>query len=272
MGNEIYAGNLGDIRGIGASKGVSLSTTAAFTGFPEGTHWYSLTPRNFATAVVARTILCPYLIIFKTTDDLATAPTDYTSAAQDNDTTTDVVLSSMDTGANGDYLYVGCAVPFRGVNIDVDGTNSTGSRTLTVKYWQDAAPDAWAGISATDGTSGSTSLDQDGSVTWTVPSDWLAQDLFTIGDDSSKLTPFNNQKLYWTRWEWNGALDSSVTLNHMLGINRSTAYAEWVAGQPCESTVNMGLGGYAGIEALTDAGTGNLLINVATRNSSRIFA
>ena len=72
-----------------------------------------------------------------------------------------------------------------------------------------------------------------------------------------------DEKLYWTRWQWSAAFtDTSVTLDHMLGINASTAYAETPAGLGLGMRVHMGFGpnGVAGVEALTDAGTGNLLV------------
>ena len=63
-------------------------------------------------------------------------------------------------------------------------------------------------------------------------------------------------------------MDSTVTLDHMLGINESTAYAEVSTGVATEGRVNHGFGttGVGGVEALTDAGTANLLVNCAALN------
>uniref|UniRef100_A0A6M3XVB5 Uncharacterized protein n=1 Tax=viral metagenome TaxID=1070528 RepID=A0A6M3XVB5_9ZZZZ len=272
MANEIFAGDLGEIRLAGASKGVSLSTTAAYTSLPEGTHYVTLTPRNFATAVVARFALCPYLIVLLTTDALAASGnlTDYSSAAQDADTATSVVLSSLDTAANNDYLYVGSWLPFAGVHCDVDAANSVAS-ALTVNYWDGTA---WTTTSATDNTkSGTTTFAQDGTVTWSVPTDWVPDSLVDIGAATAGIgTHVGVQDIYWTRWQVSVQLDTQVTLDHMVGMPRSTAYAELLNGQAFEATINMGIGGVGGIVALTDAGTANLLINCSTRSSSRIFA
>ena len=269
MPTEILAANLGHQRLAGASKGVALTTTAAFTPFIRGTEHIALMPRNFSTAVVARYAFCPYLVILKadSSDDLKTAPLDYSAIAQDGSTATSVDLSSL---AAGRYIYVGSAVPFRGVNIDVDGANSTGSTVLTAYYWNGSA---WTDTSDTDGTiSGGISLAQDGSVTWTVPAAWVSSSLgkiFTSG--SSPIAAefkWRDTSMYWTRWTWNQAMDSAVTLDHMLGINESTIYAEVPTGIATEGRVNHGFGvtGVGGVEALTDAGTANLLVNCATLN------
>lgn len=63
-------------------------------------------------------------------------------------------------------------------------------------------------------------------------------------------------------------MDSTVTLDHMLGINESTAYAEVSTGVATAGRINHGFGsnGVGGVEALTDAGTANLLVNCAALN------
>ena len=70
--------------------------------------------------------------------------------------------------------------------------------------------------------------------------------------------------LYWTRLSVSAALDSSTTLNSILSLPRSTSYAELVSGMAQEMTLQKGLGGVAAIEALTDAGTANLIVNAYT--------
>lgn len=263
MPTEILAANLGHQRLAGASKGVVLSATPAFTPFIRGTEHVTLLPRNFSTAVVARYALCPYLVILKadSSDDLAGSIADYSAIAQDGSTATSVDLSSLAAGRN---VYVGSAIPFRGVNIDVDTTNSTGSTALTVYYWAGS----WVDISDSDGTSSSVSLDQDGSVTWTVPSAWQSTSLVKIDRSVNSSLHWRDVSMYWTKWNWSHAMDSTVTLDHMLGINESTAYAEVSTGIATEGRVNHGFGsnGVGGVEALTDAGTANLLVNCAALN------
>jgi hypothetical protein len=60
------------------------------------------------------------------------------------------------------------------------------------------------------------------------------------------------------------ALDSSTTANSLRALNRSTAYMEIVSGRAIEQAVTVGPGGISCVEALTDAGTANLIINCAS--------
>ena len=135
MGEDIQAAPFGEIRLAGAANGVALSTTAAFTPFPIGSQYLILSPRNFATAVVARYSLNPFLIVLKTTDALVAASnaTDASRNMQDGDTGTSLSLNSFDTAANGDYIYVGSHIPFRGVRVIIGSANAVAT-TLTVKY------------------------------------------------------------------------------------------------------------------------------------------
>ena len=261
------AGPLGEGRAIStAGGGTALSTTPAFIQIPAGVKHLALTPRNFTTAVVAQLIRNPWLVVLKTADDLATV-TEYSDEAQDASTATSVVLSSLGTAAQGDYLFVGSHKPFRGVAIDVDGPNSNAS-VLTVRY-PSLSNLNWFTISATDGTaSGGVSLAQDGNVTWTDPADdWLKLSLVQLDTElSGGQTPGATVKhrtapLYWTRWEWSAALDSAVTLDHMLAMNRSTVYEEYVSGQTLELQISRGVFGDGCLEARVDAGTGNLVVN-----------
>lgn len=259
MAVESVAGPLGELRG-GTATGVALSTTAAYIPIPAGARHLFLTPRNFSTAVVARVLLNPYIVVLKTEDALATNPTDYSEAAQDGDTATDVVLSSLPTLANGGAVYVGSHLPFGGLSVDVDSTNSTSS-TLAVTYWNGSA---WANITPTDGTaSGGATFAQDGNITWTVPTAWVPEKLH-IAADAAASFPFGGNKFYWVRLAVSAALDSSTTLNSIMPINRSTAYASLASGQDLELRITRGPEGVGSIQAVTDAGTGNLVVNYAT--------
>lgn len=267
MTTEVIAAPLGELRAIStAGGGTALTTTATTIGLPKGTKYLALTARNFATAVVAKIALTPFLFVLKTTDALVAAGnlTDASDAVQDGDTSTTLSLNSLGTAAQGDFLYVGSHLPFRGCRVDVGNTNSNAS-VLTVKYWDG---NSWEDISDTDGTtSGGATFAQDGLVTWTIPADWAITTLIASAD--SALPPIgvgvNTPDLYWTRWEVSAALDASVTVLELHALCRSTAYAELLAGQTLELTVSRGVGGVGAIEALTDAGTGNLIVNAGTR-------
>lgn len=263
MATETRAGRVKDIRALStASGGTALTTTAAYILFPEGTEYITVTPRNFSTAVVARWILCPYLIVLRR-DGLYLKGSfqDMSSGAQDADTDTDVVLSSLNTAANNSYMYVGCYEPFRGVRVDIDSANGTAS-VITVNYWNGTA---WTDSADTDGTdSGGASMAVDGSIVWTVPTAWRAAELASIENNGVKVgLPHEDASLYWTRWQFSAQLDGPTTANSFTGLNRSTAYGEFVSGQAWEQTVVMGPKGHAAIEALTNAGTANLIVNGA---------
>jgi hypothetical protein len=265
---QVYPGTMGEMRsarvdGVGATAGAgghSLSTTAKLVQLPPGTQIVQLLPYNYSTAVAVLFALNPYLAVLKTTDALASI-TDYSSAAQDGDTSTTVTLNSLDTAANNDFLYVGAPLPFRGVAVDVGNTNSNAS-VLTVKYWNGST---WTSASATDGTaSGGATFAQDGLVTWTVPTDWVPNQL-------GSGVAYGLDTYYWTRWEVSAALDSTVTARSMLALNRSTNYAALSANDSFIESATVGPGGLGCVEALTDAGTASLIVNVGA-GMGRSFA
>lgn len=269
MPRDVYAGNLGHPRLAGTASGVALSTTAAFVGFHQGTKHITLTPRNFVTAVVWRYAFCPYVVILKTHDALASKPFDYTEVAQDGSTDTSVVLTGLPTLAAGGALWVGCPVKTRGMHIDVDGANAA-ANNLTVHY-PAVGTLTLTDISDTDNTDTGASLAVDGTVTWTVPTWALAslRDICAANAIPITATRFahDDDKMFWNRWTWNATMTSAtaVTLDHMLALNESTAYAERTNREGLEQRVHHGLGpnGVSGLELLADAGTGNLVVDCA---------
>lgn len=246
--------------------GLALTTTLQTLGFPKGTQGLRLGARSFSTAIVARFLLNPYLLVYKTADALATI-TDYSEAAQDNDAATDVVLSSLDTNANSDALWIGSHLPFAGLSVDMDATNGAAS-VLSGTYWNGTA---LSNISLTDNTaSGGATFAQDGTITWSVPTDWTAASLATIGSAASSI-PSSGQALYWVKLVVSAALDSSTTLNSVHALNRSTAYAELVDGDVWEQVIRRAPGGVGSIQALTDAGTASLLVNALVFGRNRFL-
>ena len=264
MSTEVISGAIGELRSASVAGGTALTTTRSFTQLPLKSYHLFVTPRNFGGASVARIFVNPWLFVLKTLDLLSTPPIDYSDAAQDSDATTDIVLSSLGTLANGDYLLIGSHIPFGGVNVDIDAANSIAS-VLLVEYWNGQS---WVTISATDGTaSAGATFAIDGNVTWTVPTTWAASSLTEIADIGLQITnetfPGRQERLFWTRWTVSVALDSSTTVNSMVSINRSTAYFELLSGQMIEQRINHGPMGIGCVEAVTDAGTANLLVEVA---------
>lgn len=278
MATETVDAPLGEIAASGnaASGGVALSTTAKSYGFPIGARFLSLIPRNFSTAVVARVKTVPWLTVLVTTDAWATGAakvTDVSNAAQDGSTSTTITLNSLTT-ASGE-MWLGSHIPFRGCYVDVQNTNSTASTALAAKYYSTTG--ALVTLGPTDGTSSSVSLDQDGSITWTLPAidtawkmETLNNILLKLGKIKTPLTgkPYYDMPLYWAQFTWDQDLDSSVSLNSIVALDHRTDYAEIPVGFVLESKVSHGLGGVGGVEALTDAGTANLIINVASLSGS----
>lgn len=268
---EVWAGQLGEHRAAStAGGGTALTTTATFIQLPLKTSHVFITPRNFtATTLVAKVALNPWLVVLKTTDGMLTEPTDYSKAAQDASTSTTVDVSSLSTVANGDFLLIGSHIPFRGVYIDVNTTNSAGTAALTVRYWNGGS---WVDASDTDGTFSTMVFAQDGLVYWAVPSSWRICKLSEIYDLAwASNDRYENIPLYWTRWEVDVAItDTSVTFYSMVAANRSTSYVELLSGQCLEEKVKHGeIGGIGCVEALTAASTGNLVVNVTTEHGGR---
>lgn len=349
MATDILSGGVGEIRALStADGGTALTTTAGFIGIPLNVSHLYITPRNFATGAVAKFALNPYLAVLKTTDGMATLPTDYSANAQDCAAATLVTLSSLSTLANGDFLLVGAELPFRGVNVTMSADVNAGAATaLSVHYWK--SDSTWADTSATDGTTaGGKAFAQSGLVYWTVPSDWMPVALDSIYTGASLAdgtgtftgstiylqpgantvtctaagtctitlptgatgmvrgsgsgggtmtvtsepvvlasgantvttsgtvgtivvtvnpktpqTGITHEPLFWTRWSVSAALDSATTATSFHAANRSTAYAELLSGQVFEQRIKTGVGGIGCVEALMNAGTGNLVVNGA---------
>lgn len=263
LGNDVetWAGQLGELRSAStAAGGTALTTAPSFIQLTPGASHLSIEGRNYSTAVVSQVALNPYLLVYSTANLLATV-TDYSEAAQDADITQDVVLSSLDTFANGHALYLGSNVPWRGLAVDVDATNSVAS-VLTADYWNGA----WTALVITDGTiSAATTFAVDGNITWTVPTDWAKVGLATAVTTTGAAVQYRSELLYWMRLKVSVALDASTTLNSLLAMNRSTAYWELIAGRVIEASVARGLYGVGCVEARTDAGTANLIVNMASR-------
>lgn len=261
-----------------ASGGTALTTTATgaytplalgITPIPFGADYVSITPTKLAGCDVVRLVLNPYLTIFYT-NDIGMTITDISDEMQDGDAT-DHALDGLAASGTG-YMYVGARVPFRGVAVEI-GTDANGTASeLTVRYWNGTT---WADASDTDNTEsgGNTSFAVDGTVFWTVPGNWAAASLRSIGTKLGTGSEYNftsappqlHPSMYWTRWEWVTALDSCDVVN-MLALNRSTAYAEYLEGQ----TVNLKVTPreLGNIQAITNAGTAKLIVNAGTLTGS----
>lgn len=236
-----------------AAPGTGLTTTRAHIAIPPGTKYIKLAPNTFSTAIVAKFALNPYLRILKTADAMATDPVDYSEAAQDGVAATVVDLSSMDTLANGDALYIGAAEPFSGLQVDSLAADG-GAGVLTGVYWNGAA---WADISLTDNTSG---FGSDGTIVWTVPTAWARTQLATALALPVPRKGTTGAELYWIRLVTSVAYDASTTASSIYAINRyGDATPGLIAGDTFTTAIDRKFNG-GNLQALTDAGTANLLV------------
>lgn len=231
--------------------GTALSTTRAFIAIPAGIGSVIVTPRNFTTAVVAKVAFNPYITVIKTLDSMSTPPTDYSEAAQDGATGTLVTLSSLPTLANGGAVYVGAEALFGGLMATVVSANSGGG-TMAVTYWDG---DSWANITPTDGT---TNMSATGLITWTVPTDWAKVSLTTA---LGRVFAGTGRDQFWVRIATSAAYDSSTTLSSLYAYNQyADALPELASGQVFQTAINRAQNG-GNLQALTDAGTANLIVN-----------
>ncbi len=261
-----------------AGGGTVLSTTLALISLPIGGDWLTLIPRNFVTAVVAQYALNPWLTIIATTDALATPvravdgatsvgnTDDISKEMQDGDSV-DYAIGGFSTAAANNYIYAGSWLPFRGAQVALNDKNDV-AKVLTVKY--PGLTGGWSDISATDGTdSGGDSLKVDGDVTWAVPAAWKATSLLAQGDTTIRET-WSTANLFWTRWEWSagaGVLDTTDLVT-MRALNRSTNYFELPEGVAFSEAAISGPSGFSCVEALVNAGSGNLIVNAATKTGT----
>lgn len=261
MSTQVLPGPLGELRAAStAGGGTALSTTAVVIGLWPGTEQVMITPRNFATGVVAEVSTNPYVLVLKTTDALVAAAnlSDFSATVQDNTTST-VALGALDTAANKNYLYVGSARPISGINVTV-GTANTVASVLTANYWNGA----WTSLALTDGTiaTGAT-FGQTGAITWTTPTGWKTTALLDAGDTAQQWGVARHG-LYWVRFQVSVALASGTTIQSVYSTASDTHWAELLTlVDPFTFACDVNLGGISSISAKMNAGTGNLIVNCA---------
>ena len=245
-----------------AGGGEAITSSKGLINLPFGSDSLHLLGRDYASAAkVVQFLLCPRLTIVFTTDLLVgDGFSDLSDEFQDGDAT-DVSFAGWDTLANGGAVYVGSEVPVRGYSIVVGTTVQTAARALTIKFWNGSA---WVDSVNSEGTKvGSDCLQQNGDETFTVPSVWAQSSLKSIGETSRNDGPFGGL-FYWTRWEVSGALTDPFDLREIVGLNRSTNYSELAEGVPLE--VGLKTTRVSAVEAKTNTGTANLIVNVGTRS------
>lgn len=162
-------------------------------------------------------------------------------------TKTTAVLTGMD--ATGDYIYVASDQLFRGVAVNMDGTNVNAEPSvLSAAYWNGRT---WNAINVTDGTStgadaSATTLSQDGNITIdNLPFDWVpvAADANLGFIPPSTLT---DEKLYWLRFAINADITESTAIANVWALPPIETWYEFnaypnsfvEAGEPFKLFVN----------------------------------
>jgi len=257
MPQDTNAAYLGAPRRLSAATGTVINTTRAHIAIPAGIRNIVATPNTFVTGVVAQISLNPFIHIIKTTDAMATNPTDYAEQAQDGATGTLVTFSSQPTLANGGAIYVGAVIPFGGMNIIVVN-GSGGAGAMAVTYWDGTT---WSNITPTDGT---TNMNASGDITWAIPAastPWIAAPLQQILGLGLPRGPIPSGDLYWVRIATSAAYDATTTLSAMYSISQyANAVTELPTGVPFPTEVIRPFNG-GNLQAIMNAGTGLLLVN-----------
>lgn len=139
---------------------------------------------------------------------------DVTAEAIDRNTASRIDLSEMQTG---DRLYVCTALRCEGWSVNVEGTNGAGTAS---GVWEYPNGQAWTSLSATQtGIRSAAVFDQDGLVTWTVPTTggWKARKLADVADEP--LAPPDTMPGYWVRVRTDAAFtDTSVTISELTAL------------------------------------------------------
>ena len=223
---------------------LSLSTTVTAIGVPPGRDGSSVRGVLLRCSTSDfRYHINPAIRVFS--KDAAGTVTAYAAQVRDRSTSTTATLSSLDTGANSHFVYIGAAAPFGGVRLTIGSANSTAS-VLSGKYWTGSA---WSALTLTDGTtSGGATLAATGNVTWTVPTDWAA----VKEPDAPTIT---QEALYLARLQVDTQLDSSVTITEAALLNKDTNRGYGYSGTP----ILLPLGNATGsLEGLVGSGSATL--------------
>lgn len=155
---------------------------------------------------------------------------------------------------------------FRGVWIEVAAANGNAA-TAAVRYSKNDG--TWADASGeSDGTaSGGATLAVDGNLTWTVPSDWGAEQLGQL--DSDDKAPLATARLYWAEIKVSADLDADVEIDafgllHEIAPSSATATdAQSGANQKVSSEYTFDIGEDVGGIELQASGTTATTVDIS---------
>lgn len=141
---------------------------------------------------------------------------EYTAEATDRNTGSTIPMGAQQTA---DRLYVGCTAKPEGFSIDVGTVNGAGTAN---SVWEYPNVDTWTNLSATDGTDSTMTFDQDGLVTWTMPTTpWQAKTLREVAGETAQAPV--TEKLFWVRQRPDVALTTDpITLLQITALLNRT--------------------------------------------------
>ncbi len=249
----------------------ALSTTVSYFQLFPKTYQLNL----FCPSIAFRLALCPAIKDVNFFDASATADSRFIKTGsnssllndltdKDGGTGTGTVMDSM---TSSDYLYVCTADIVGGFHINVKAVNGT-ANTLAIQYWDGTQ---WADLTETDNTDTGASLAQDGSVTFTAPTDAVSAPLggsagIVLNDNSLRSAAADVRAQdpsmmtgFWWRFNWDNGLDSDTEIEELMTVNKGDSRGKFRA--DTEANLSLDRRFVGNIEVLSASVTPTLEIN-----------
>lgn len=204
---------------------VTLAAAVAFATVRGKPPWANAVEIEAASATleaitVAFTPKIEKVFVYDASLGAAARWSDLTKALTDRDTGTDsgAALNAFQTA---DRIYIGCRRRFRGLAVDMDGTNAAGTAAMVGEYLN--AVSVFTDLSVTDGTFTARTLEADGLITWTVPTDWIKRTLAQATSGLTEGSPVadvpTTDALFWVRLRVDAALtDTSIDIDELVAL------------------------------------------------------
>lgn len=144
--------------------------------------------------------------------DFETDGYDLTQEVTDGLSSTSVTITTLDTYANNECLFICTPVPANKLTWDLGSVNNNAA-TGTLSYRKN--DNTWADTSETDGTINSNAtMGKDGSMTWDTPSDEIPTMMFGVSG-------------YWYRWVTSAQLDNITVIGLTYGSDFNDLTNVW---------------------------------------------
>ena len=168
--------------------------------------------------------------------------------------------TALDSALAADFLYLCFSDIIGGIYIDMSASVNGTDNTMAVTYRKN--DDTWTDITPTDNTDTGASLAQDGTVTWTAPTDWKRAVLVGPGSnaivDNSATGEVTTADGFWLRLAWDNGLDADTEIDEIWSLNKDTNRGYFQAGTEYVFSVDRSVVG--SFDAVTTANTDTLRI------------